>query len=75
MFVCTQVLKEEIRTYQRSEERHKHIENLEYMKAGSTYIIVFFMPVRCVLNILCVLLGSEVLNDKEALLNLLLYSI
>ena len=27
-----QVLKEEIRTYQRSEERHKHIENLEYIK-------------------------------------------
>jgi GRIP domain len=26
------VLKEEIRTYQRSEERHKHIENLEYVK-------------------------------------------
>ena len=28
----TEVLKEEIRTYQRSEERHKHIENLEYVK-------------------------------------------
>jgi len=28
----TDVLKEEIRTYQRSEERHKHIENLEYVK-------------------------------------------
>jgi len=28
----TEVLKEEIRTYQRSEERHKHIENLEYTK-------------------------------------------
>jgi len=27
-----EVLKEEIRTYQRSEERHKHIENLEYVK-------------------------------------------
>ena len=27
-----QVLKEEIRTYQRSEERSKHIENLEYVK-------------------------------------------
>ncbi len=26
------MLKEEIRTYQRSEERHKHIENLEYVK-------------------------------------------
>ena len=26
------VLKEEIRTYQRSEERKKHIENLEYVK-------------------------------------------
>jgi len=26
------VLKEEIRTYQRSEERSKHIENLEYVK-------------------------------------------
>ena len=25
-------MKEEIRTYQRSEERHKHIENLEYVK-------------------------------------------
>ena len=25
-------LKEEIRIYQRSEERHKHIENLEYVK-------------------------------------------
>ena len=25
-------MKEEIRTYQRSEERHKHIENLEYIK-------------------------------------------
>ena len=28
----TEVLKEEIRTYQRSEERQKHIENLEYVK-------------------------------------------
>ena len=28
----SEVLKEEIRTYQRSEERHKHIENLEYVK-------------------------------------------
>jgi len=28
----TEVLKEEIRTYQRSEERYKHIENLEYVK-------------------------------------------
>merc|ERR1719158_851886 len=28
----TEVLKEEIRTYQRSEERYKHIENLEYIK-------------------------------------------
>lgn len=28
----TEVLKEEIRTYQRSEERHKHIENMEYVK-------------------------------------------
>ena len=28
----TEVLKEEIRTCQRSEERHKHIENLEYVK-------------------------------------------
>jgi len=28
----TEVLKEEIRTYQRSEERIKHIENLEYVK-------------------------------------------
>ena len=27
-----EVLKEEIRTYQRSEERHRHIENLEYVK-------------------------------------------
>ena len=26
------VLKEEIRSYQRSEERSKHIENLEYVK-------------------------------------------
>ena len=26
------VLKEEIRSFQRSEERSKHIENLEYMK-------------------------------------------
>jgi hypothetical protein len=26
------VLKEEIRSYQRSEERRKHIENLEYVK-------------------------------------------
>ena len=27
-----EVLKEEIRSYQRSEERKKHIENLEYVK-------------------------------------------
>ena len=27
-----EVLKEEIRSYQRAEERHKHIENLEYVK-------------------------------------------
>jgi len=27
-----EVLKEEIRTYQRSEERHQHIERLEYVK-------------------------------------------
>jgi hypothetical protein len=27
-----QVLKEEIRSYRRSEERSKHIENLEYVK-------------------------------------------
>ena len=28
----TDLLKEEIRSYQRSEERKKHIENLEYVK-------------------------------------------
>ena len=27
-----EVLKEEIRSYQRAEERSKHIENLEYVK-------------------------------------------
>lgn len=32
MSQLAEVLKEEIRTYQRSEERSKHIENLEYVK-------------------------------------------
>ena len=30
--ICAQVLKEEIRKFQRSEERKKHIENSEYVK-------------------------------------------
>ena len=42
MSQLAEVLKEEIRTYQRSEERSKHIENLEYVK--NVIIKVRFYP-------------------------------
>ena len=42
MSQLAEVLKEEIRTYQRSEERSKHIENLEYVK--NVIIKVHFYP-------------------------------
>lgn len=41
----TQVLKEEIRTYQRAEERKKHIDNLEYVK-NVILKVTYAFPIR-----------------------------
>ena len=59
------VLKEEIRSYQRSEERIKHIENLEYVKNVILKVlyysfIIFLLKKKC-LNGLCFFIERKIL--------------